>query len=324
MRTFMYLLVAGALALAAACSGRSGGKASSGDAAAGSDTLVCEADTLDGLAIPRVPSKITAQAAVAGYAILHYWDNMDFGDTARTCDDTFMERHFGRYLSAFPYAGPEEARMSVERLMRRAQADTVSYCRVLEVAERFLTSPNSVMRNEELYSLFLEAATEGRFLDRARMVRVEAQMADVRKNRRGTAATDFAIEGRDGSRTTLYGEAREGQLRLVVFYDPECEHCHEIMGMLGESEGLAAAVAEGAVRAMAVYADGDRKVWACDDTPVPAGWLCGISPGGEVADGELYALPAMPVIYLLAPDNTVLLKDATVDELFGWFEAQGF
>ena len=46
-----------------------------------------------------------------------------------------------------------------------------------------------------------------------------------------------------------------------------------------------------------------------------------MSPEGEVAEKDLYTLPAMPVIYVMAPDNTVLLKDASLPELFGLIES---
>lgn len=58
-----------------------------------------------------------------------------------------------------------------------------------------------------------------------------------------------------------------------------------------------------------------------DDTSMPQGWLCGMSPEGEVAEKDLYTLPAMPVIYVMTPDNTVLLKDASLPELFGLIES---
>ena len=130
-----------------------------------------------------MPLAISEPEAVAGYVLMHYWDNMDFTDTARVADDAFMERHFARYLSAFPYASPDDARKAVAGLMKRAEADTAAYHRVMDVAERFLTSPNSSMRDEELYYLFLSAVDSSPFLDSDRRVRVRAQIEDVKKNR---------------------------------------------------------------------------------------------------------------------------------------------
>ncbi len=298
--------------LAVSCSdAKSAGGAVKEDSVAEADSALVDGGYAEDLVIPEVPLAISEPEAVAGYVVIHYWDNMDFTDTARVADDAFMERHFARYLSAFPYASADDARKAVAALMKRAEADTAAYHRVMDVAERFLTSPNSSMRDED----------SSPFLDSDRRVRVRAQIEDVKKNRRGTTATDFAIVCRDGSRTSLYKEAAEGQLRMVVFYDPECEHCHEIMSHLAASELLGEAVAAGVIKVLAVYPDGDAEIWAEDDTVMPQGWLCGMSPEGEVAEKDLYTLPAMPVIYVMAPDNTVLLKDASLPELFGLIES---
>ncbi len=308
--------------LAVSCSdAKSAGGAVKENSVAEADSALVDGGYAEDLVIPEVPLAISEPEAVAGYVVIHYWDNMDFTDTARVADDAFMERHFARYLSAFPYASADDARKAVAALMKRAEADTAAYHRVMDVAERFLTSPNSSMRDEELYYLFLSAVDSSPFLDSDRRVRVRAQIEDVKKNRRGTVATDFAIVFRDGSRTSLYKEAAEGQLRMVVFYDPECEHCHEIMSHLAASELLGEAVAAGVIKVLAVYPDGDAEIWAEDDTVMPQGWLCGMSPEGEVAEKDLYTLPAMPVIYVMAPDNTVLLKDASLPELFGLIES---
>lgn len=43
-----------------------------------------------------------------------------------------------------------------------------------------------------------------------------------------------------------------------------------------------------------------------------------MSPGGEIVEKDTYSLPAMPVIYLIAPDNSVILKDPTLPLLADW------
>ena len=121
-----------------------------------------------------------------------------------------------------------------------------------------------------------------------------------------------------GKATTLYGEAKAGQCRLVVFYDPECSHCHEIIEELKQLDVLNYAVEAGLVKVMAVYADGDSEVWKLARDSMPENWLNCMSPGGEIVEKDTYSLPAMPVIYLIAPDNSVILKDPTLPLLADW------
>ncbi len=277
--------------------------------------------TDDNLLIPEVPVTVVGSQAIAAYTIMHYWDNMDFSDTTRVNDDRFMEQNFAGYLSAFPYAGYDDAANAAEALMKKAEVSPQAYHRVMEIAERFLTSPNSSMRDEETYYLFLQAIDRSEFLDDTRRIRVRAQIADVLKNRCGTPAADFAFTDNRGRRTSLYREASENQVRLIVFYDPECSHCHEIMTSLKQSEILAAALQAGVIKVIAVYPDGDKDIWQKARDSMPDTWINGMSPDGEVSENEIYTLPAMPVMYLIAPDNTVLLKDTTQPAVEEWLLA---
>ena len=209
-------------------------------------------DTTRRLEIPQVPPAIVGEQAIAAYTIQHFWDNMDFTDTVAVADTTFMETNFATYLSAFPYVSYEDATQAVETLMRRAEATPQAYRQVMEVAERFLTSPNSSMRDEEIYYLFLQAIDSSTYIDDARRARVRSQIADVLKNRAGTPAADFDIIDTKGRHTTLYREARPEQIRLIIFYDPDCNHCKEIIDQLRELPQLNDAIATGGLSVMAI------------------------------------------------------------------------
>ncbi len=303
---------------ATSCSGRKG--APTDDTAVQANVLSDDSLSTPGYALqlPDIPAAITDQEAMAGYMAVHYWDYMDFNDTAMVADDGFMDRAFAGYFSIFPYISSVDAAKAADTLMKRAEVNRSSYHKVMAVVERFLTSPNSTMRDEETYYLFLQAVDKSDFIDDARRERVRAHIKDVLKNRRGTAAADFALTDSGGRRTSLYGEASPGQYRVVIFYDPECSHCHDIIEDLKTAEELSSAVASGRVKVMAVYADGDGEVWDKARRSMPAAWLNCVSPGGAVADNDIYSLPAMPVIYVIDDRNRVVLKDASVSQLITW------
>lgn len=307
------------MALLASCGGSRGG--SDKDAVVPPDTTaVVEAATGNDLDpdLPDIPVFLTDRQEIAGYAVVHFWDKMDFTDTAKLDNDEIMEKKFANYFSAFPYATAGDIATGFDMLMGKAEINLHATDRVMDIVEKFLTSPNSAMRDEELYYTFLQRASKSSRLDTARKQRVESQIADILKNRQGTPATDFAIIDRDGRRTTLYKEAAERQARLVIFYDPDCTHCHEIIEGLKQMPELNSAIASGALKVMAVYPDGDMDMWEKGKEEIPAAWFNGYSPDGEVTENELYVFPAMPVIYVLAPDNTVLLKDVSLPLLADW------
>ena len=277
-----------------------------------------------GLDFPPVPLDITDEREEAGYTIVHFWDRMDFTDSLKIRNDRFMENSFKRYFSVFPYASAQDAETAVAILMDKARATEEAYLRVLEMAELFLTSPNSYMRDEETYYLFLKGADESDFPDQALKARIRERIADVMKNRKGTKAADFKIGLSEGRITTLYRETAKAGLTMLLFHDPECSHCHEILNLLKEMRPLSEAVASGRLRVVAVYPYGDRKIWENSSGMLPLSWLDGYSPAGEIERREIYSLPAMPVIYLLSSDNTVLLKDASLPQVEAFIsEASG-
>lgn len=83
-------------------------------------------------------------------------------------------------------------------------------------------------------------------------------------------------------------------------------------------------VSGGALRVLAVCAEEDRALWERTKSDLPADWTVAYDVSG-ILQKELYVLPAMPTIYVLDSDNTVVLKDPRMDVLYGWIadEASG-
>ena len=75
---------------------------------------------------------------------------------------------------------------------------------------------------------------------------------------------------------------------------------------------LADAVDTGTLTVLAVYTEGNDEVWRKALTDMPRSWLIG-NDRQQVKDCALYDLKAMPSLYLLDKDKTVLLKDAAYD-----------
>lgn len=101
---------------------------------------------------------------------------------------------------------------------------------------------------------------------------------------------------------------------MLVFFDPECPTCNETLHHLAGSERVAEAVATGALRVLAVYPpeeDNLSEDWADYAAKLPATWTTGIISDRD-AFGERYALPALPSIYLLDGDLTVMARDLTL------------
>ena len=179
---------------------------------------------------------------------------------------------------------------------------------VNSLAEHYLDDPNSPMRNEEHYILFLEALLSLPGLPEAERIRPAYRLETTRKNRPGTIAADFAYTDHRGKRQTLHGTP--APRLLLLFYDPACSHCAEILDALQESPALTRLIAAGELAVLAAYTEGDRRLWDETKAALPQEWTVGID-NSRIVERELYSLPAMPVIYLLDKDKRVLLKDSS-------------
>lgn len=264
------------------------------------------------LPLPDVSPSLTAPEERAAYIIAHFWDGMDFGDTLRCRDRAFMEQNLVNYLSLFPHARPEALPPHIARLLERAAMDSSCLDLVNDLAEHYLDDPNSPMRDEEYYILFLEGLLRLPGLSEAERLRPAYRLEMARKNRPGTTAADFAYTDRHGNRRTLH--ATQGKHLLLLFYDPACSHCSQILDGLRGSAVIAGLIENKELSVLAVYTEGDRRLWDDTKASLPREWSIAIDESRIVERG-LYALPAMPVIYLLDARKTVLLKDPSPMQL---------
>lgn len=263
------------------------------------------------LPLPQVPAELRAPASRAAYIVRHFWDALDFADTLRSHDREFMEQNFANCLSLFPIADTTALAPAVAALVGRAQSDAEALSLLAETAEKYLYEQDSPLFNEEYYLLFADALATAPLHDYERL-RIEAQRTAMRKNRVGTTAADFSFETPDGRRLRL-SEAAQGRALLLLFYDPDCDHCMQTIAELAASEPLNEALSRGCMAVVAVYAgfgSRDRAAWLRTLDRLPAAWTAGFD-GGTIYTRDLYVLRNLPALYLLDASGRVLLKDAT-------------
>ena len=254
------------------------------------------------LALPTVPESITDPGERAAYAVVHFWDALDVADHSQSLDSAFMEQTFANFAGLLPYATEEARRKGVEAFADRCSADAAVYDLSVYIARHYLDDPNSPMRNEELYIPFLERFASDPRLSEAKRERSAYRLEQAMKNRPGTRAADFRLVTREGGTSTLLREL--GDTTLVVFYDYDCEHCKETVARLEDpATGVRYPV-------MAVEVTEDREGWDSTKSGMPAGWK--VCFATDPLDGESYYFPALPSIYLLAGDGTVIVKDGAL------------
>lgn len=271
------------------------------------------------LALPTIPPTLTSPETRAAYLTLHFWDAMDFTNHALSLDTMFMELNFANYLSVFPVVTQEADRNeAMKTLLQKAAHDSEASAFLIHVADKYLGEPNSPMRDEELLIVFYQQLTQTAEIPEWQKERARNLLHVMQKNRPGMRAADFAYTDRNNRRNTLHA-TQSADFMLLVFYDPECEHCKEIIGTLAASELLTRLQAEGRLTVLAVDTESDAATWNKTKTDIPQAWTVA-KDESRIVERTLYSLPEMPVIYLLDKDKKVLLKAPTPDALEAYLQ----
>lgn len=258
---------------------------------------------------PTIPSVLTTANERGAYILEHYWDNYDFADTLLIDKPEIAEQGFANFIDLLPRLDSLAAISGIVTFGEKAFGENTP----AKVAERFetmtehyLADPNSPMRNEELYILFLDAQITAMEKHGSNASRPKLRLAMAMKNRPGTKAADISFTTREGLRSSLY--ATEADLLLLIFYDPACEHCSEILQQLRTDATFCERVASGKIKVLAIYTEGDRQLWNNTCNSMPKEWTVAIDESDIVAN-KIYDLPAMPVFYILDKDKKVIMKD---------------
>lgn len=174
----------------------------------------------------------------------------------------------------------------------------------LRQAASTIGNPESELYNEEKYCEVLRRAINSPLVDEGDRIRAGFRLEIAAKNRPGNTASDFAFETREGETVRLHNVNSKNPI-LLLFYDPDCYHCIQTIDALKESD--IASVAE----VVAIYAEEDREIWEETNSTLPDNWTVGFALD-PIQDDETYVFLTSPILYLLTPDKTVLLKDTTL------------
>ncbi len=306
-----------AVVVAAACGGRGGKKAGETPG--------------EVRAFPQVsvPAMMESPEERAEYAALHYFDPFTKIEASLKylCDSTHvggvpsdqLEQAFATWCGLLDMVPPETAEKAAGHLFDRIAAceaaDTASniFERMNEIADKYLYDPNSPLRNEDYYRPFVEARS------RSGLVSPEMREADAvtarncSLNRVGTKAADFRFSDSRGHSYTLYGI--KAAKTLLFFSNPGCNACKAIIESLKAYPEMEPMIASGELAVLNIYIDEDLGEWYNYMPIYPTSWYNGYDPNYAIRTDRLYDVRAIPSLYLLDRDKTVLMKDAPTEKI---------
>lgn len=237
---------------------------------------------------------------------------IDYSDTVRLHSEPYMKKTVGRIVKLMSVTDSTTTDHALSFFFSQIKRDDEALNLATRLATIYLNSPASPARDETLFIRMLRTLLSTDSLAEAVRIRGEEHLRRALLNRPGSIATDIRYLNREGREGNLH--TFEAPQTLLIFYDPECSHCSEILNKIANHQGINEAIENGKLGVLAIYAEGKRDVWDKTKADMPRNWTIGYDLTG-ILDRELYDLPAMPIVYLLDDDHRVLLKDPNVNTL---------
>ena len=160
--------------------------------------------------------------------------------------------------------------------------------------------------DEERMAELLRAALATGKLSDSQKATAEWMLHDVCEvNARGAVATDFRFATAEASENRLLTFA-QGEPLLMLLYNPDCDHCRQVIKELSAMEGLP--------QVLAVCIEAPAKRWEATRGQLPAEWTAAYDRSG-IMENDLYIIRQLPSIYLLSGDRRIELKNPAMSAL---------
>ena len=274
-----------------------------------------------------VPSTLTEIEDQVYFTAEHYWDA--FTDTSRLylCDSLHINgctrkdlgkemRDYCNLLSAIPL---RDARSYVSRFFDQLERFQKKYPSsgmfptLTEMVSVCLYDVNSPVRNEDVYLPFVKKLSVSPLVPEEMHPAYEFDTRMCSLNQEGTRAAEIEFTDTKGRRRKLSDIRAEAI--LLFFNNPGCSACREIREKVQGDRLLSGLVDDGLLSVVTIYIDQEIDKWKEASSEYPSNWICGYDHAYKIRSDIDYNVRAIPSLYLLDGDLTVLMKDAPVERV---------
>lgn len=230
-----------------------------------------------------------------------------------------VEQYIVDLLGSLERCPLEEGVFQIENLFDRIVAEhrrdtsRFEYLKLTELVSKYLYDPNSPIRDEDLYLPFVRRMAACEFTSEDMKPAYEYEASVCALNPRESIATDFVFRTAAGRNIRLHDIKAE--YTVLFFSNPGCHACAEIVDILRSDELVSFKIADGSIAVVNVYIDEELDEWRKHLGDYPKEWYSGYDPHYAIRSDQLYNVRAIPSVYLLDADKTVILKDADVNRM---------
>ncbi len=281
----------------------------------------------------EIPAMITDGEERLEYMTRHLWDR--YLDTSAlylsdslhfngvTADD--LEQQMGLYTTLLWNIPIQSGKNSVAAFYEKAESFGLRYPesrvfpKLSELLNKYLYDPNSPVRNEDLYGVYVVRLAESPLVgdDYKPKYRYDANLCA--RNPIGSVATDFPFTDTRGRERTLH--SIRADYVLLVFGNPDCSACRELTEEMGQIPEINEAITGGRLKVVDIFTDPQIDEWKAKKDSFPANWICGYDHLLSITNDRLYNVRGIPSLYLLDADKKILLKDAPQEKVLDFLLA---
>ena len=248
-------------------------------------------------------------------AVTHYWDRIDFADSTWSDREYTLKAEFARWAELTLALYYEYGEAMSHTLVERAKANPTLLTMFMSMADDCFRNPNSPYRCEELYIPMLEVALTSNVEEEYKYI-YQKHLTTALMNRQGSTASDFAYTTASGTNGTLH--ALKSKHTLLYFFNPGCHDCGRVSQIIATSSTVNDLIKTQKLTVLALYPDEDMTAWNEHEGENPSKWIT--ARFSVQSERDKYDLPAIPNLYLLDENKTVVMKDATVEEIISYLE----
>lgn len=254
----------------------------------------------------------------------HYWDGVNFWD-GRMAYTTILEEKIDKYFEQLVVPQQDSVIKELDRMLGPASiSEEMTRFLLVKFVNRYLNQKymweDAVFVH--LYEKYFSQKTYSWLTDKG-MKTITDRAYSLMANIMGNPAADIELPDSSGKTISLYQQ--DASFTIVVFWDPTCGHCKEVLPKV-DSFYLAKWKAAGMkVFAVAKETDGTKKDWTsfineqrlqdwthvyyskADDKARTDAGIPGYS--------QLYDVLTFPTLYLLDKDKRIIAKKLTYQQI---------
>ena len=258
------------------------------------------------------------------YYKAHYWDGVNFWD-GRLAYTTFFEEKIDKYFTQLVVPNPDSVIKEIDWMLGYASASAeMNRFLLVKFINRYLNQ--KYMWEDAVFVHLFEkyfAQKDYDWLNEKGRKTITDRAYSLMANIMGTPAADVELPDSSNKQVRLF--SINAKFTVVVFWDPTCGHCKEVLPKLDSFYRAKWKAAGTQIYAVAKETDGTRKDWlkfisdqqlwdwtqvyyskADDKSRIDAG-----VPGYS----QLYDVQSFPTIYLLDQDKRIVAKKLTYQQI---------